>query len=49
MGSTLRARSETLQNGRNLAVVRTQVFAPGRKRVLEVVTNHAAHEAKLPR
>jgi acyl-coenzyme A thioesterase PaaI-like protein len=42
LGAQLRARSETLQNGRSLAVVRTQVFGPGRKRVLEVVTNHAA-------
>lgn len=42
VGAQLRARSETLQHGRSLAVVRTQVFGPGRKRVLEVVTNHAA-------
>ena len=27
--------------GRNIAVVRTEVFAPGRKLVLEVVSNHA--------
>jgi acyl-coenzyme A thioesterase PaaI-like protein len=40
-GQRLTARSEVLQDGRNLAVVRTQVFAAGRKRVLEVVTNHA--------
>lgn len=42
VGTALRARSEPLQQGRSLAVVRTQVFGTGRKRVLEVVTNHAA-------
>ena len=41
VGSQLRARSETIQHGRSLAVVRTQVFGAGRKRVLEVITNHA--------
>ena len=40
-GTALRLRSETIQQGRSLAVVRTQVFAPGRKRVLEVISNHA--------
>ena len=42
VGARLRAQSETLQCGRSLAVVRTQVFGAGRKRVLEVITNHAA-------
>jgi acyl-coenzyme A thioesterase PaaI-like protein len=41
----LTARAQVLQHGRNLSVVRTQVFAPGRKRVLEVVTNHAVARA----
>jgi acyl-coenzyme A thioesterase PaaI-like protein len=45
IGAHLRAQSETLQNGRNLAVVRTQVFGVGRKRVLEVVSNHAVPKA----
>jgi len=40
-GQRLTARSDVLQDGRNLAVVRTQLFAAGRKRVLEMVTNHA--------
>jgi len=37
----LRARATVLQKGRNVAVVRTEVFATGGKRVLEVVSNHA--------
>lgn len=41
VGSQLRLRSETIQQGRSLAVVRTQVFGAQRRRVLEVVTNHA--------
>ena len=40
-GNALRSRSTVLQKGRNVAVVRTEVFAPGGKRVLEVVSNHA--------
>lgn len=40
-GKALTTRSTILQNGRNIAVVRTEVFAPGRKLVLEVVSNHA--------
>jgi acyl-coenzyme A thioesterase PaaI-like protein len=40
-GNALTTRSTVLQNGRNIAVVRTEVFAPGRKLVLEVVSNHA--------
>jgi acyl-coenzyme A thioesterase PaaI-like protein len=40
-GKALTTRSTILQNGRNIAVVRTEVFAPGRKLVLEVISNHA--------
>jgi acyl-coenzyme A thioesterase PaaI-like protein len=40
-GNALTTRSTVLQNGRNIAVVRTEVYAPGRKLVLEVVSNHA--------
>ncbi len=40
-GKTLTSRSTVLQKGRNVAVVRTEVFAPGGKRVLEAVSNHA--------
>ena len=40
-GKALRARATVLQKGRNVAVVRTEVFASGGKRVLEVVSNHA--------
>jgi acyl-coenzyme A thioesterase PaaI-like protein len=40
-GKALRSRSTVLQKGRNVAVVRTEVFAPGGKRVLEAVSNHA--------
>jgi acyl-coenzyme A thioesterase PaaI-like protein len=40
-GKALTARSTVLQTGRNVAVVRTEVFAAGRKLVLEVISNHA--------
>ena len=40
-GKALTTRSTVLQTGRNVAVVRTEVFAAGRKLVLEVVSNHA--------
>jgi acyl-coenzyme A thioesterase PaaI-like protein len=40
-GKALRSRSTVLQKGRNVAVVRTEVFATGGKRVLEAVSNHA--------
>jgi acyl-coenzyme A thioesterase PaaI-like protein len=40
-GNALTTRSTVLQTGRNVAVVRTEVFAAGRKLVLEVITNHA--------
>jgi acyl-coenzyme A thioesterase PaaI-like protein len=40
-GKALNSRSTVLQKGRNVAVVRTEVFAAGGKRVLEAVSNHA--------
>ena len=40
-GKALSARSSVLQKGRNVAVVRTELFGTGRKRVLEVISNHA--------
>ena len=40
-GTALNTRSTLLQSGRNVAVVRTEVYAPGRKLVLEVISNHA--------
>ena len=41
MGKVITVRSSILQSGRNVAVVRTELFATGRKRVLEVISNHA--------
>jgi acyl-coenzyme A thioesterase PaaI-like protein len=40
-GRALSARATVLQKGRNVAVVRTELFGSGRRRVLEVVSNHA--------
>ena len=40
-GKAISARSTILQSGRNVAVVRTELFNAGRKLVLEVVSNHA--------
>jgi acyl-coenzyme A thioesterase PaaI-like protein len=40
-GRALTARSTVLQKGRNVAVVRSEVFATGGKRVLEAISNHA--------
>jgi len=40
-GKALSARSTVLQKGRNIAVVRTEVFATGGKRALEAVSTHA--------
>jgi acyl-coenzyme A thioesterase PaaI-like protein len=40
-GKVISARSVVLQSGRNVAVVRTELFNAGRKLVLEVVSNHA--------
>lgn len=45
-GRALTGRSTVLQKGRNVAVVRTEVFAPGRKLVLEVISNHAIPAAR---
>jgi len=41
-GKVISARSTVLQNGRNVAVVRTELFNSERKLVLEVVSNHSA-------
>ena len=40
-GVALATRSTVIQNGRNIAVVHSEVFAPGRELVLEVISNHA--------
>jgi acyl-coenzyme A thioesterase PaaI-like protein len=40
-GKAISLRSTLLQSGRNVAVVRTELFNAGRKRVLEVVSNHS--------
>jgi acyl-coenzyme A thioesterase PaaI-like protein len=40
-GKALTTRATILQNGRNVAVVRTEVFSSGRKLSLEVISNHA--------
>jgi len=40
-GKALTAKSTVLQKGRNVAVVRTELFGTGNKLVLEVVSNHA--------
>ncbi len=40
-GKAVTARATILQSGRNIAVVRTELFNAGRKLVLEVVSNHA--------
>ena len=40
-GKAISARSTVLQKGRNVAVVRTELFATGGKRVLETISNHA--------
>lgn len=44
-GKAISLRSTILQSGRNIAVVRTELFNAGRKRVLEVVSNHSAAPA----
>jgi acyl-coenzyme A thioesterase PaaI-like protein len=44
-GKVISARSTVLQSGRNIAVVRTELFNSERKLVLEVVSNHAARPA----
>ena len=40
-GKVVSARSIILQSGRNIAVVRTELYSDGRKLALEVVSNHA--------
>lgn len=40
-GKAIGLRSTILQSGRNIAVVRTELFNADRRRVLEVVSNHA--------
>jgi acyl-coenzyme A thioesterase PaaI-like protein len=40
-GKAIRIRATVLQTGRNVAVVRTELFNADRRRVLEVVSNHA--------
>jgi len=41
MGKSLRVRSRILQQGRTIAVVRTEVIGDNRRRVLELVSSHA--------
>jgi acyl-coenzyme A thioesterase PaaI-like protein len=45
-GRAISARSVILQQGRNIAVVRTELFNAGRKLVLAVVSNHSVAAAK---
>ena len=40
-GKAISVRSVILQRGRNVAVVRTELFNAGRKLVLEVISNHS--------
>ncbi len=40
-GKVIKMRSTILQSGRNVAVVRTELFSDDRKRVLEVISNHS--------
>lgn len=40
-GKAISARATVLQKGRNVAVVRTELYAAGRKLVLETISNHA--------
>lgn len=40
-GKAVTTRSTILQSGRNIAVVRTELFNADKRRVLEVVSNHA--------
>ena len=47
-GKVISARSTILQSGRNVAVVRTELFNAGRKLVLEVVSNHAVGASPAP-
>lgn len=45
LGKVITARSTVLQSGRNVAVVRTELFNAECKLVLEVISNHAARPA----
>ncbi len=45
-GKAITLRATLLQQGRNVAVVRTELFNAGRKRVLEVISNHAVAAPK---
>jgi acyl-coenzyme A thioesterase PaaI-like protein len=45
VGARLRARSKVVHRGRFTAVVRTEITGPARKRVLEVLSTHAATRA----
>ena len=47
-GKVITSRSTVLQSGRNVAVVRTELFAAGRKLVLEVISNHAVGTRTAP-
>ncbi len=47
-GKAITARSTVLQRGRNVAVVRTELFNAGHKLVLEVVSNHAVGARPAP-
>ena len=47
-GKVITSRSTLLQSGRNVAVVRTELFAAGRKLVLEVISNHAVGARAAP-
>ena len=40
-GKVIKTRSTILQSGRNVAVVRTELFNADRKLVLEVISNHS--------
>ena len=40
-GKAITARATILQSGRNVAVVRTELFNADRRLVLEVISNHA--------
>lgn len=41
-GSRLRAKARVIQRGRNVSVVRTEILASGGRRVLELISSHAA-------
>ena len=47
-GKAISIRSTILQSGRNIALVRTELFNAGRKRVLEVISNHSVRARGEP-